>query len=70
MDYRRVTFLPMALLAELRRTTTGDDLARRYTTFSHYIDTYLYKVLPDGTTARDDDQEWPYFMAQDNAVLG
>ncbi|HJQ24206.1 MAG TPA: heparinase II/III family protein [Blastocatellia bacterium] len=70
MDYARITFLPMALLAELRRTTTGDDPARRFTSFGHYSDTYLYKVLPNGTTARDDDQEWPYFLAQDNDVLG
>ena len=70
MDYARITFVPMALLAELRRTTTGDDPARRFTAFRHYIDTYLYKVLPDGTTARDDDQEWPYFLAQDTDVLG
>jgi hypothetical protein len=70
MDYARITFLPMALLAELRRTTTADDPARRFSSFRHYVDTYLYKVLPNGTTSRDDDQEWPYFLAQDNDVLG
>jgi hypothetical protein len=70
MDYQRITFLPMALLAELRRTTSGDDPARRFTVFSHYGDTYLYKTLPDGTTSRRGDHEWPYFMAQDNDVLG
>ncbi len=69
MDYARITFLPMALLAELRRTTTADDPARRFTSYGHLIDTYLYKVLPNGTTSRDDDQEWPYFLAQDNDVL-
>jgi len=70
MDYQRITFLPMALLAELRRTTSGDDPARRFTVYSHYGDTYLYKTLPDGTTSRRGDNEWPYFLAQDNDVLG
>jgi hypothetical protein len=70
MDYMRITFLPMALLAELRRTTSGDDPARRFTAYWHYSDTYLFKTLPDGTTSRRGDHEWPYFLAQDNDVLG
>ena len=70
MDYQRITYLPMALLAELRRTTTGDDPARRFTSYRHYGETYLYKTLPDGTTSRRGDNEWPYFLAQDNDVLG
>ncbi len=70
MDYQRITYLPMALLAELRRTATGDDPARRYTPYWHYSDTYLYKTMPDGTTSRRGDHEWPFFMAQDNDVLG
>jgi len=70
MDYMRITYLPMALLAELRRTTGGDDPARRFTLYPHYIDTYLYKTLPDGTTSRRGDNEWPYYLAEDNDVLG
>jgi hypothetical protein len=70
MDYQRITYLPMALLAELRRTTSGDDPARRFTAYWHYGDTYLYKTLPDGTTSRRGDHEWPYLLAQDNDVLG
>jgi hypothetical protein len=70
MDYQRITFLPMALLAELRRTTSRDDPARRFTAYWHYGDTYLYKTLPDGTTSRRGDHEWPYFLEQDNDVLG
>ena len=70
MDYMRITFLPMALLAELHRTTSGDDPARRFTAYWHYADTYLFKTLPDGTTSRRGDHEWPYFLAQDNDVLG
>jgi hypothetical protein len=70
MDYQRITFLPMALLAELRRTASGDDPARRFTAYGHYGDTYLYKTLPDGTTSRRGDHEWPYFLEQDNDVLG
>jgi hypothetical protein len=50
MDYQRITYAPLALLAELRRTVSNNDPSRRYTVFHHYTDTYLYKVLPDGTT--------------------
>jgi heparin/heparan-sulfate lyase len=70
MDYQRITYTPMALMAELYRTTENRDPALRHTVFNHYTDTYLYKVLPDGTTARDDDQEFPFLKWQDNVVLG
>lgn len=70
MDYQRITYAPMALLAELRRTTGAGDPALRYGVFRHYTTTYLYKVLPDGTTARDDDNEFPFMRNQDNVVLG
>ncbi|HVQ40518.1 MAG TPA: hypothetical protein VMS31_23450, partial [Pyrinomonadaceae bacterium] len=70
MDYQRITYAPMALMAELRRTTGMGDPALRYTVFSHYTTTYLYKVLPDGTTARDDDNEFPFMRSQDNVALG
>ena len=70
MDYMRITWAPLALLAELRRTTTGDDPARRFGVFRNMGPTYLYKVLPDGSTARDDDNEFPHLDALDNVVLG
>lgn len=70
MDYQRITYAPLALLAELRRTAGNKDPARRYTIFHHYTDTYLYKVLPDGTTARDDDNEFPHLQWEDNICLG
>lgn len=70
MDYMRITWAPLALLAELRRTTTGEDPARRYGMFRNMGPTYLYKVLPDGSTARDDDNEFPHLNALDNVVLG
>ena len=70
MDYQRITYAPLALLAELRRTVGNNDPARRYTVFHHYTDTYLYKVLPDGTTARDDDNEFPYLQWEDNICFG
>jgi hypothetical protein len=70
MDYQRITFVPLALMAELRRTTGEADPSYRYTLYRHYADTYLYKVLPDGTTARDDDNEFPYMKREDNTVLG
>jgi heparin/heparan-sulfate lyase len=70
MDYQRITYAPMAMMAELLRTTGNSDPALRYTVFHHYTDTYLYKVLPDGTTARDDDNEFPYLEWEDNICLG
>ncbi|HEX5603572.1 MAG TPA: SGNH/GDSL hydrolase family protein, partial [Pyrinomonadaceae bacterium] len=70
MDYQRITFAPLAMMAELLRTTANSDPALRYTLFHHYTDTYLYKVLPDGTTARDDDNEFPYLQWEDNICFG
>jgi hypothetical protein len=70
MDYMRITWAPLALMAELRRTTTGEDPARRFGVFRNMGPTYLYKVLPDGSTARDDDNEFPHLDALDNVVLG
>ena len=70
MDYMRITFAPLAMLAELRRTTTGEDPARRWGVFRNMGPTYLYKVLPDGSTARDDDNEYPHLDAVDSVVLG
>jgi len=71
MDYMRITFVPLELLAEMRRTMGQGDPARRYGVFARMGgDTYLYKVEPDGTTSRDDDNEWPHLQALDNVVLG
>jgi hypothetical protein len=70
MDYMRITFAPLAMLAELRRTTNGEDPARRFGVFANMGPTYLYKVLPDGSTARDDDNEYPHLDAVDDIVLG
>ena len=70
MDYMRITFAPLAMMAELRRTTTGEDPARRFGVFANMGPTYLYKVLPDGSTARDDDNEFPHLDAVDGIVLG
>ncbi len=70
MDYMRITFAPLAMLAELRRTTTGEDPARRWGVFANMGPGYLYKVLPDGSTARDDDNEFPHLDAVDAVVLG
>jgi len=70
MDYQRITYAPLAMMAELLRTSANSDPALRYTIFHHYTDTYLYKVLPDGTTARDDDNEFPYLQWEDNICFG
>jgi len=70
MDYFRITLAPMAMLAELERTTTGNDPARRYTVFQNLGDTYLYKLMPDGTPSREGDNEYPVLDEKDTAVLG
>jgi hypothetical protein len=69
-DYMRITWAPLALMAEMRRTTTGEDPARRHGVFASMGTTYLYKVLPDGSCARDDDNEFPHLDTLDNVVLG
>ena len=70
MDYFRITLAPLALLAELQRTTTGVDPARQFTVFSSLGATYLYKVLPDGTPSREGDNEYPVLDDKDTALLG
>jgi hypothetical protein len=69
-DYMRITWAPLAMMAELRRTATGSDPAARWSVFRNMGTTYLYKVLPDGSCARDDDDEFPHLDSRDNVVLG
>jgi hypothetical protein len=69
-DYMRITWAPLAMMAEVRRTATGEDPATRWSVFRHMGMTYLYKSLPDGTEARDDDNEFPHLDSRDNVVLG
>jgi hypothetical protein len=69
-DYMRITWAPLAMLAEVRRTATGYDPASRWSVFRNMGTTYLYKVLPDGSEARDDDDEFPHLDTRDNVVLG
>jgi hypothetical protein len=69
-DYMRITWAPLAMMAEVRRTATGYDPAARWSVFRNMGLTYLYKVLPDGSEARDDDDEFPHLDSRDNVVLG
>jgi hypothetical protein len=69
-DYMRITWAPLALLAEMRRTRSGEDPARRFGVFANMGTTYLYKLLPDGSCARDDDDEFPHLDDLDAVVLG
>jgi hypothetical protein len=69
-DYMRITWAPLAMMAEVRRTATGRDPALRWSVFRNMGKTYLYKVLPDGSEARDDDDEFPFLDSRDNVVLG
>src|SRR6266566_1253159 len=70
MDYMRITWASLALLAELQRTTTGVDPAHHFSVFRNMGTTYLYKVLPDGTPSREGDNEYPILDSRDTALLG
>jgi Heparinase II/III-like protein len=70
MDYMRITWACLTLLAELQRTTTGIDPAHHYSVFANVGNTYLYKLLPDGTPSREGDNEYPILDQRDTAVLG
>ena len=70
MDYMRISYVPMAMLAELQRTTTGVDPALRFETYRSFADTYLHKLLPDGTPSREGDNEYPILDDRDTAALG
>jgi hypothetical protein len=70
MDYMRITWASLVMLAELQRTTTGVDPARHFSVFRNVGDTYLYKLLPDGTPSREGDNEYPVLDLRDTALLG
>jgi hypothetical protein len=70
MDYMRITYVPIAMLGELQRTTTGVDPALRAGTYKSFADTYLYKLLPDGTPSREGDNEYPILDDRDTIALG
>ncbi len=70
MDYMRITWASLTLLAELQRTTTGVDPAHHYSVFRNIGNTYLYKLLPDGTPSREGDNEYPVLDSRDTSVLG
>jgi hypothetical protein len=70
MDYMRISLVPMAMLAELQRTTTGVDPALRFGMYRNIAGTYLYKLLPDGTPTREGDNEYPILDDRDTTALG
>jgi len=70
MDYMRITWASLTLLSELQRTTTGVDPAHQYSVFRNIGNTYLYKLLPDGTPSREGDNEYPILDSRDTSVLG
>ncbi len=70
MDYMRITWASLTLLAELQRTTTGVDPAHHFPVFRNMGSTYLYKLLPDGTPSREGDNEYPVLDSRDTSVLG
>jgi heparin/heparan-sulfate lyase len=70
MDYMRITWACLTLLAELQRTAIGVDSAHHYSLFQNIGNTYLYKLLPDGTPSREGDNEYPILDARDTSVIG
>ncbi|MBS1851581.1 MAG: heparinase II/III family protein [Acidobacteria bacterium] len=70
LDYMRITWAALTLLAELQRTTTGVDPAQTFSVFRNIGNTYLYKLMPNGTPSREGDNEYPILDHQDTAVVG
>jgi hypothetical protein len=70
MDYMRITWASLVLIAELQRTTTGVDPAHHFPVFRNVGATYLYKLLPDGTPSREGDNEYPVLDTRDTTLLG
>jgi len=70
LDYMRITWASLVLLAELERTVNGVDPAQHYSVFRNIGNTYLYKLLPDGTPSREGDNEYPVLDGRDTALLG
>lgn len=70
MDYMRITWASLVLIAELQRTTTGVDPAFHFLAFRNIGNTYLYKLLPDGTPSREGDNEYPVLDARDTTLMG
>jgi len=70
MDYMRITWASLVMLAELQRTMTGVDPAQQFSVFRSVGATYLYKLLPDGTPSREGDNEYPVLDNRDTALLG
>jgi heparin/heparan-sulfate lyase len=70
LDYMRITWASLTLLSELQRTTKGVDPAHHFSVFRNIGDTYLYKLLPDGTPSREGDNEYPILDSRDTALLG
>ncbi|HMH02444.1 MAG TPA: heparinase II/III family protein, partial [Terriglobales bacterium] len=70
LDYMRITWASLTLLSELQRTTKGVDPAHHFPLFRNIGDTYLYKLLPDGTPSREGDNEYPILDSRDTALLG
>ncbi len=70
LDYMRITWASLTLLSELQRTAHGVDPAHHFPVFRNIGDTYLYKLLPDGTPSREGDNEYPILDSRDTALLG
>jgi hypothetical protein len=70
MDYMRITWASLLLMVELQRTVTGVDPAREHSLFRNIGNTYLYKLMPNGTPSREGDNEYPILDARDTAVIG
>ena len=70
LDYMRITWASLVMIAELTRTTTSFDPAYRFSVFRNIGKTYLYKLLPDGTPSREGDNEYPVLDSRDTALMG
>jgi hypothetical protein len=70
MDYMRITWAPLALMAELRRTTTGDDPARRSACSAPWARPTSTRSSPTARPRATTTTSFPHLDAVDSVVLG
>lgn len=70
MDYMRHTYVPLAMISEMRRSLIGQDVAEQISTFANIGTSYVYKLLPDGTLSREGDCEFAFITGLDPMALG
>ena len=58
------------LLRRIAADETGVDPAQHFSVFRNIGNTYLYKLMPDGTPSREGDNEYPILDSRDTTLIG